>query len=394
MTYPLPALLAMLLVQMLVSLTLVSASVLAPAVAPTLGIAPERIGLYAGLAYLLAMLSGLRSGHWVAAIGAMRLTQAGLGACMAGALVAGLGPASTLLLAAVLIGLGYGVVNPAAAAVLTQHAPVSARGLFFSAKQTGVPLGVAAAGLTMPLGLVTLGWRPTAVLVGLSCGALALALNTQVRRLEPPRGEPPPQGSWALLASVWRSPVLRPLSLASFAFAGTQQVYVTFLVSQLNLSLGWTLAAAAGLLALSQAVSATARIGFGWVGDRWVPPSYVMVGLGAAMSLCSVGLSLLSPQTPAWVVVGAALAMAATAMGWNGVSLAALAERVPRQEMARISGATQFFTFTGGMLCPLLFGEALRGGSGYGPAYLVLAALPAATAFTLARAVARHPART
>lgn len=392
MTHPLPALLCMLLVQMLVSLTLVSASVLAPAVAPTLDIAPERIGLYAGLAYLLAMLSGLRSGQWVAAIGAMRLTQAGLLACMAGALVAGLGPTSTLLLAATLIGIGYGVVNPAAAAVLTQHAPVNARGLFFSAKQTGVPLGVAAAGLSMPIGLATLGWRATAVGVALCCGALALALNTQVRRLEPPRAAPAAQGSWALLRTVWRSPVLRPMSLASFSFAGTQQVFVTFLVSQLNLALGWTLAAAAGLLALSQAVSAAARIGFGWVGDRWAPPSSVLVGLGAAMSLCCLALASCSPQTPAWGVTACALAMAATAMGWNGVFIAALAQRVPRQEMARFSGATQFFTFTGGMAGPLLFGEALRAGAGYALTYLVLAAVPAAAALSLAHAVRRHPA--
>jgi MFS family permease len=391
MTHPGPALLAMLLVQLMVSLTLVSASVLAPAVAPTLGIAPERIGLYAGLAYLLAMLSGLRSGQWVARIGAMRLTQAGLLACMAGACLAGLGPPSTLLLSAALIGLGYGVVNPAAAAVLTQHAPVNARGLFFSAKQTGVPLGVATAGLTMPLGLALLGWRPTAVLVGLGCGALAVALNRWVRPLEPPPNDRPPSGAWALLAKVWRSPVLRPMSLASFSYAGTQQVFVTFLVSQLNLSIGWTLATAAALLAVSQAVSATARIGFGWVGDRWAPPSAVLVGLGLAMSLCCAGLSMLSPQTPAWVVGAAALGMAATAMGWNGVFIAALAQRVPRDEMARISGATQFFTFTGGMSCPLLFGEALRAGSSYTAAYLVLGAVPAAAALALARAVRRHP---
>lgn len=59
-TRPALALASMLLVQMLAATTFVAASVLAPAVAPTLGIAPERIGLYAGLGYLAAMISGLR----------------------------------------------------------------------------------------------------------------------------------------------------------------------------------------------------------------------------------------------------------------------------------------------------------------------------------------------
>ena len=176
MTRPWLALAAMLLVQVVVSLTLVAASVLAPAVAPTLGLAPERIGLYAAVAYLTAMLSGLRAGHWVARIGSLRLSQVALLACAGGALLAAaspaLGAAGALLGAAFLIGIGYGLVNPAAAAVLTHHAPTTSRGLFFSIKQTGVPIGVAMAGLLMPLGLSLLGWRATAVGLAALCAVL------------------------------------------------------------------------------------------------------------------------------------------------------------------------------------------------------------------------------
>lgn len=392
-THPALALGSMLLVQMLASMTFVAASVLAPVVAPTLGYAPERIGLYAGLGYLTAMLTGLRSGVWVAGIGAMRLTQVGLLACAAGAMLAGLGPAQALLLAAVLIGVGYGVVNPTAAAVLSQHAPVRARGLFFSVKQTGVPLGVALAGLTMPAGLALLGWRATAVAVAGVCLLLALALGPLVRRLEPPRraasaGVGAAQRPLALLRSVWRSPILRPLSLASLAYALTQQVYVTFIVSMLNLTLGWALAAAAGLLALSQGLAALARIFFGAVSDRFAPPGWVLVGLGAAMALSCLGLAAAAGGVlPVWLVGAAALACAATAMGWNGVFFGALAQRVPREQMAGVSGAAQFFTFGGGMVGPLLFGEAVRAGAGYAAACAALALIPAAAAAALARAL-------
>ena len=55
--HPWLALSVTLTVQVLVTLALASASVLAPAVAPTLGVAPERIGLYAGVGYLLAMIT-------------------------------------------------------------------------------------------------------------------------------------------------------------------------------------------------------------------------------------------------------------------------------------------------------------------------------------------------
>ncbi len=386
--HPWLALSVTLTVQVLVTLALASASVLAPAVAPMLGVAPERIGLYAGVGYLLAMVSGLRSGHGVAVLGALRLTQWALLSCAAGAVLAGLGPVATLLPAAALIGMGYGLVNPAAAAVLNHHVPTTARGLFFSTKQTGVPIGVALAGLLMPLGLATIGWRATAVALGVACVITALAVQPSVQRLEPPRMPPPPDGSLRLLVTVWRNPGLRAMSLASFSFATMQQVFVTFLVSMLHLGLGWSLAASAGLLALSQGASALARIGFGLIADRWVEPRRVLVGLGLAMGMAFVAMGAVVlgwREAPLAVVAPVALACAATAMGWNGVFFAGLAQRVPRQDLARISGATQFFTFGGGMAGPLLFGEAVRAGAGWGWGFVVVALVPMWAGWNLAR---------
>ena len=62
----------------------------------------------------------------------------------------------TLLIAASLIGVGYGLVNPAAAAILAYHSPLNARGLFFSIKQTAVPVGFGLSGLLFPFLLLWL----------------------------------------------------------------------------------------------------------------------------------------------------------------------------------------------------------------------------------------------
>jgi MFS family permease len=382
----------MLSVQTLVTMALVSASVLAPAVAPTLGVAPERIGLYVAAAYLAAMLVGLRAGQGVTRWGAMPLSQAALAVAAAGALLAGAGPPAALLVAAALIGVGYGLINPAAAAVLVHHAPARARGLFFSIKQTGVPIGVALAGLLMPFGLAVHGWRPSVLALGGACAAGALALGALGRRLEPPPSAPSQDGALALLKQVWRTPALRRLSLASLAYAMTQQTFVTFVVSLLNLRLGWSLAAAAAVLSASQALATLARIGFGALADR-MSPARLLRALGAAMALCCLALAALAPGVPAAVAMAAALACAATAMGWNGVFFAELSQRVPRDAMARISGATQFFTFAGGMLGPLVFGEALRAGSGYAMAWTALAVVPAIAAWTLREPAAAEEAR-
>ncbi len=405
----------MLLVQMLVTLAISAAPVLAPAVAPTLGLSPEHVGRYAAAAYVAAMLMGLRSGGWVARLGALRLSQAALLACAAGALLAAaapgltaalgpwsvaghtLGTAPVLLGAAVLIGSGYGLVNPAAAAVLTHHSPITSRGLFFSIKQTGVPMGVALAGLLLPWGLLLLGWQAAVVGVALLCAGWALALWPLVRRLEPPAVDlahatatgnddnPVDAAPMALLLLVWRTPALRRLSLTSMAYALTQQSFITFLVALLHLQLGWSLAAAAGVLAASQVASTVARIGFGWLADRWIAPSRLLAMMGLAMAASCLALAALGPGSAAAVVIAVALAGAGTAMGWNGVYFANLAAQVSRQDMARVSGATQFYTFGGGMVGPLLFGECARIGGSYSLAFALLALVPVGAGIALWR---------
>lgn len=395
MTQPLLALASTLLVQTLASLVLTAPSVLAPAVAPSLGFGAERVGLFVGAAYLAAMLSGLASGHWVARIGAVRLTQVAMLACALGAVTASGGRTLLLALAAVLIGVGYGVINPAASSLLARHSPLARRGLFFSIKQTGVPLGVAFAGLLLPWGLEAFGWRPSIVVAALACAATAIALRPLAARLDAPKpaamtaaavsapasAEPASApdrapGPAAGLLTVLRDRQLRRLSLTSFAFACTQLCFVTFLVSYLNLELGQSLASAAAILAGSQAISTASRIFWGHVGDRWLSPATVLGTLGVAMGLACAALALLGNTAGTALTIAVVAVCAATAMGWNGVFFAELARHAGRNDMAALAGASQFFTFCGSMSGPVVFAEIIRHGGSYGAAYLVLAALP------------------
>lgn len=400
MTRPGPALVSTLLVQTLASLVLTAPPVLAPVVAPALGFGADRVGLFVGAAYLAAMLSGLASGYWVARIGAVRLSQVAMLACALGAMIAASGEILLLAVAAPIIGIGYGVINPAASSLLARHAPLARRGLFFSIKQTGVPLGVALAGLLLPLGLRAIGWRPSIVVAALLCAATALALRPLVAKLEPPK--PPPVDTDAAveqpaeipptagLATVLRDPDLRRLSLTSFAFAFTQLCFVTFLVSYLNLELSLSLATAAAILAGSQIVSTMARIGWGHVGDRWIDPAALLGLLGLSMAAACAGLGLLGsvPGTGAGtaMVVAVAAVCAATAMGWNGVFFAELARKAGRSEMAALAGASQFFTFCGSMSGPVVYAEIIRHGGSYGAAYLSLALLPGVAGLAMLRA--------
>ncbi|MBN9427307.1 MAG: MFS transporter [Burkholderiales bacterium] len=398
-TRPLLALITTLFVQALVSLTLAMPSVLAPAVAPSLGVGAERVGMFVGVAYLAAMLSGLHSGDWAARIGAVRLSQVALLCAAIGACTGALGIALAVLGAAVLIGTGYGLTNPSAASLLMRHAPVKRRGLFFSIKQGGVPIGVAIAGVLLPWGLATIGWQAAVLAIGGTCLLAAVLLTPLVRRLEPERGAAPAAARAAPantasggLLDVLRDPGLRRLSLASFSYAGTQICFLTFLVSYLNLELSQSLAAAAGVLASAQLVATVGRVVWGHSADRWFDPAALLAGLGLAMGVACALLALLdSSSSPVWILL-VALVCAATAMAWNGVFFVELARHSGKHDMTRMAGATQVFTFGGGMVMPVVFGQMVRISGSYATAYLLLAALPTVAALAMWRSLGAEAA--
>jgi MFS family permease len=379
------------------TLALTSLSVMAPAVAPLLDMPPQRVGWLVGLAYATAMASGLLAGAWAARTGAIPLSRLALLLSAAGLLVAAAAalPGATGLLpvGALLIGMAYGLPNPTASLVLARHAPSHRRGLFFSIKQTGVPVGVGLAALLVPPLLDAMPWPAALAVLAALCGTLALALRAARVLDDRDRSggvaaAPPPAGP-ALLAPlrrVWRTPALRRLGVASLVYSMTQLSYVTFLVSYLALEHGRGLAAAAAVLAVSQVLSVVTRVAWGQVADRWGEPARLLGLLGLAMGVAIALLGALPPDLP-HLTTAVALLCGATAMAWNGVFYAELAVRVRPEDMAEITGGTQVLTFAGAMIGPVAFAVLVGPLGGHGAAFMGLAALPAAVgAWMLARA--------
>lgn len=393
-THPWLALRAMLAVQVLASMVLSTAAVLSPAVAPTLDLPPERVGVFVALAYLAAMASGLPTGNWVARWGGVRVSQASLLCLMSGTWLACVGEPWCLPPAALCIGFGYGLANPAATTVLARHVPAQASGLFFSMKQAGVPLGVAMAGLCMPLGLRWLGWQPSVFVAGALCLTLGLWLWSTVTRLQPAEERAAARAStrwWAPLLDVGRDRELRRLGLVSLVYAMAQQGFLTFLVSLLHFQGGLSLAMAAAILAASQVASTAARVGFGHVADRWVSPPRLLGWMGIAMSLGLVLLAWVGTTGHEMGSALVALVCGTFVMGWNGVFFAELVRSAPRERLASATGTTQFLTFSGAMSGPFLVSQWVSWGGSYAEGMLWMALGPVIIGAMMLRRAARAP---
>jgi MFS family permease len=409
---PWTALWVTLAVQTLAAVALTTPSVMAPAVGPQIGVGAQHVGWLISLAYLAAMVTGLGGGSLSQRHGPVRISQVALTASALGLALMAIGHPAALLIGAAVLGVGYGLPNPTAAEILSRHAPAARRGLFFSIKQTGVPLGVAFTGMVVPVLLGAGSWMQTLLvlaaglavvmmLIGrvrcvLEPGAalLGMAVTSPATAAAPPThttasgtDPTPPAGLRQRLLEPLREVLgfapTRRLAIASLVFAFTQVSFLTFLVSLLKLEHGYSLSLAASLLAASQAASVAGRIGWGHVADRWVDPARLLGALGVAMGVAVTLVGLAPADAPPAAMLALTLACAVTAVAWNGVFFADLVRLVPPERVARSTGATQFLTFMGGVGGSAAFAALVSLTGSYAVVFTALGVLPALTGVVL-----------
>ncbi|MBI5911811.1 MAG: MFS transporter [Betaproteobacteria bacterium] len=378
-------------VQALTSMAMIAPAVMAPVVAPELGVSPQGIGWFVALEYLFGMLSGLVCGALIGRFGPVRACQ--ISVCLAAAgLVAGAGAVlPAVFAAAALIGSGYGLVNPASSHILARSAPPGMMSLIFSIKQTGVPLGGALAGALVPPLILYLGWRWSAAVVALLC--LSLALLIQLARIAEHRGAGigASVSFWAPLGMVFANPPVLELAIVSMIFGSAQLALIAYFVSYLNLELGYSLVVAGLIYSCAHAAGIVGRIFWGAVADRFSPRPTLGL-LGVLMALSGAAAAGLSADWPLPLVILVSALFGASAVGWNGVYLAEAARLAPAGQVGAITGGIQFMTFLGALATPPLFGFVVGLAGGYGKAYLVFCLLPGLTgAYLLARLRRRPP---
>ena len=383
------ALVVTLAIQAFTSLAATTPAVLAPELAEELGISASWIGVFVGLVYAGAMLSSIVSIGFMERYGAIRVSQVCVILCAAGIAMVGALPASAAPLlgaAAVLLGLGYGPITPASSQILIRTTQPSQMALMFSIKQTGVPVGAALSGALLPAAAIAVGWRATAIAVGL-IGVLIALLAQSTRRALDTDAQPGRALSvdavveWLRL--VARSPALAELAALSFAYAAVQVCVLSFLVVYLHDTLEWSLVEAGLALTATTLGGVFGRIGWGAVADRMRDARRILTLIGCIASACALALACATAEWPIAAVLPLVVVLGGTAIGWNGVQLAELARHAPEGGAGAVTAAASVITFAGVVVGPPLFAALAALTAGYRSGFVLLSmvSLGAAAAF-------------
>lgn len=350
--------------------------VAAPTLATELGLEPSWVGTYTSLIFGIAMLAAVLSGAFIERFGPVRWGQIEIGIIAVGLVVAASGDFASFVLAALLIGLGWGGSTPASSQALSQVTPPRLAPLFFSIKQTGIPIGGILAGLLVPLFVHHFGWRGAFIGVALLCAGQLIAVQPMRASMDAGRRPGHPIVTTEVvgnLGRVLRSRHLRDLGLASFVYIALQGCFSAFFTLYLVEKLGYDLATAGFVFSIAQLIAVPARIVWGGLAGRFVPCRLVLAGLGLGMSAASLALASLGPAWPQWLVIAAAIAMSATAVSWHGVLYAEVARLAPGGKVGATTGAMLIFTGIGLTTAPAAFGAILAATGSYATGFYLLA---------------------
>jgi MFS family permease len=346
---------SMLAIQVMVSLSVLSLSVMMPAVARDLEIEAKLVGIFTALIYGVAAVVALIAAGPIVRIGAVRVCQAALLAAAIGLALNSLTLVAATVAAVLFIGVAQGPINPSSAHILSQRVPREYFGMVFSLKQTGVPIGFALAGVIFPALLAWVGWQGASLIAAGALALSAVAIEPLRPRLDVVAVAGGPSHSiWRSFGYVLRHDQLRVLGISAFVYVVAQHTFTFYLVTYLYEHCGLSIARAGALLSLSQVIGTGVRLLSGGMGDR-MPRMRLLGWTGVGMTVGSVATGLIGPETPFWLITAVVIGYGSVVISWNGTSQAEFAHLSPPGEAAPVAAVQTSLAFSGAVFGPPLF---------------------------------------
>jgi MFS family permease len=363
-----------LIVQTTISLNIASVPVLAPALAASRNWNVGLITFYAPLLCVAGLVSSFAVPKLLQMFGGMGLSLWCLASTAIGLLCLLLPSPFVVVAAPLVIGLGYGAMNPASSQILGPRTSPRTAGLVMSIKQTGVPLGGVAAGFLVPLIALHSGWHSAVLQLVLgSLVLLALCLPT-IGWLNGPKAitAQPRYRPLEPLKQLLAIPRMKTLQVASMAFVAMQACLRSFFTVYLVDGLGFDLATAGLAFGMSQAAGIVGQIVWAAASDRLLSAHAVMGIIGVLMTAAAMLTAALTRQSSLYWILAVAMMYGVSAAGFIPVMLGEVARRVPAGQVGALTSGANLFLIAGILTGPLLFG-AVVSQAGYPAAFIALA---------------------
>jgi MFS family permease len=371
--------------------------VLAPAIAAETGLSASLAGIHTALVYAGALFSGPVTQGLLRRHGGIRVCQGALVVVGAGIALAAIGHPAALVLSALLAGLGHGPITPAGSHLLAPRTPARIRSLVFGLKQCGVPAGAMLVAAVAPILAIQHGWRAAVLAMAAFSLLLALALQPLRAALDTDRAGPggaplrPWQDAKSSLSILRDDHRIRALTFAASSYGIAQFCFGSFFVVWQVQVMGAGLEQAGLMLALAQGSGVAGRIAWALVADR-IGAAPVLLALGLAIGGACGLLALAGPGWPSLIIAVVAVAMGASAVGWNGVLLSEVARVAPAGRVGAATAALGF-VFAGVMIvAPTLFSALVLGTGGFALGFALCGLAGLAGAAALARLRFARPA--
>ena len=318
------------------------------------------IGLFPSVAYLMAMVSSVLAYRCFPRFGPLGTSNFAILIGLAGYLCLAVTTSWAFLIGAILMGIAYGPLNPSSSVVLYQLAPLRQRNVVFSLKQSGVPLGGAVAGLTLPFVANRLDYTGTIVVTAVMVAAILIAFWQQSHRIDT-RLDTPGARTGASAGAMFHFGC-QLLAAASFCYSFIQLVFSAFLGLIAYQFFDFSPVAAGVVLAVFHVSGIIGRPLWGLIADRLRRWWTVLPAIGVLTAVLTAALVPLirldNPDPLLFYVLAAALGLCAS--GWNGVYVAELANAVPSSALGSITGKGLSVTFAGVVIGPITFGFMLE----------------------------------
>ena len=325
-----------------------------------LGLTRTELGAVATGHAFVIMASSVPLGYLADRVGGRRMLV-----LMLGFVFLGLGTMSlswglwSLLVFAGIAGVPAGGGNSATNNIIVENARAGSRGWITGIKQSGVPIGIFAAGVGLPVAAERLGWRQAlamAGLVALAGIAVTLAVVPAGSQSDPVREMREPQSR--MPRAVWW------LSAYGVTMGVGVSVYYAFLPLYAQEEIGTTVGVAGTVVAVSGAAGAVARMVWGRIAERAGDPAIPLMCMGV-LGVGAIALTwAASPTAPLLVWAGAVL-MGVGAGSWTSVGMLAAITLVGP---ARTGRGTAFIMFGFGLglsVGPVLFGWGVDSSGSY-----------------------------